>query len=224
MDRELLFHYPDFEEALREALNKPEGAITEADLLRVEELYCSEFSFSAEDHATLHRCTNLKELCIKQHEGIFDFSALTPLKSLRILTVCGSLFSSTLTFTNISALGQLPCLEELFILDFDTIDLTDIKQVPQLTGIEVGWSCSVTGLDSILCLPNLKHICVADTVVPSLSFVNQLDSETELELLGVITDEPFDVEILNRFSKLEVENLRIAGQWHFCPLRDTGGA
>lgn len=218
MNRELHFHYPDFEEALREALSKPEGAITEADLLRVEVLYCSEFSFSPEDYATLHLCTNLKELGIEQHDGGFDFSLLTPLKSLHFLTVCGSIFSSTLTFTNVSALAQLPCLEELFILDFDTIDLTDIKQVPQLTWLEVGWSRSVTGLDSVLCLPNLKHICVADTVVPSLSFVNQLDSETELELLSVETDEPFDVENLKRFSRLKVENLRIAGEWHFRPL------
>ena len=215
MNHELQFHYPDFEDALREELKKPEGAITEADLLRVEELYCSEFSFSPEDYATLYLCSNLRELGIEQLNGVFDFSLLTPLKNLRTLSVNGSIYNSTLTFSNVAALGQLPCLEELFILDFDTIDLTDITEASQLTYLEVGWSFSVTGLDRVPCLPNLKHFCLADTNVPSLDFVNQLSAETELELLGVKTDAPFDVEDLKRFSKLEVENLRIAGRWYF---------
>ena len=218
MGKEVIFHNPEFENAVRETLNKQEGFITEADLLRIEELYCDEFSFSPEDYPTLYLCKNVKDLCIEQHGGVFDFSVLTPLKALRYLTVRERIFNWELKFTNLSALSQLPCLEEVFIIDFDSIDLTDIKDVTQLTVLEVGWCRSVTGLESVTLLPNLNSFCLADTSVPSLEFLNQLSPDVALDLLAVETAAPFDVENLKRFSRLEAENLRIAGEWYFCPL------
>lgn len=218
MSKEVIFYNLEFEKAVREALDKWEGAITDTDLLNIEELYCDGFSFSPKDYPTLYLCKNVKDLCIKQHGGVFDFSVLTSLKQLRYLTVCDSIVSWKLKFTNISALGQLPCLEELIVMDFDCIDLTDIKDVPQLTFINVGWSCSITGLESVTQLPNLQTFWLTDTTVPSLEFLNHLSPDTDVELLGVETDEPFDLENLKRFPKLEVESLRIAGEWYFCPL------
>ena len=219
MSKEVIFYNLKFEKAVREALDKWEGAITDTDLLNIEELYCDGFSFSPEDYPTLYLCKNVKDLCIEQHGGVFDFSVLTPLKQLRYLTVCESIFSRKLKFTNISALGQLPSLEELIVVDFDCIDLTDIKDVPQLTFVNVGWSCFITGLESVTQLPNLQTFWLTDTTVPSLEFLNQLSPDTDVELLGVETDAPFDLENLKRFPKLEVENLRIANAWYFSPRR-----
>lgn len=217
MSKEVIFYNLEFEKAVREALDKWEGAITDTDLLNIEELSCGDFY--PEDVPMLLLCENLKDLAIEQYDGDFDFSVLIPLKQLRSLLIKGANASWTLNFVNISALGQLPCLEELIVMDFDCIDLTDIKDVPQLTFINVGWSCSITGLESVTQLPNLQTFWLTDTTVPSLEFLNHLSPDTDVELLGVETDAPFDLENLKRFPKLEVENLRIADAWYFSSRR-----
>ena len=217
MSKEVIFYNLEFEKAVREALDKWEGAITDTDLLNIEELFCEDFY--PEDVPMLLLCENLKDLAIEQYDGAFDFSVLIPLKQLRSLLIKGANASWKLNFVNISALGQLPCLEELIVMDFDCIDLTDIKDVPQLTFINVGWSCSITGLESVTQLPNLQTFWLTDTTVPSLEFLNHFSPNTDVELLGVETDAPFDLENLKRFPKLEVENLRIADAWYFPPRR-----
>ncbi len=184
----------DVEKAVREELKKPEGAITENDLLLVTALGVSGNNTTLTD---LYRMPNIEHISFR---GISENLDMTPVKSLKKLrgfsTLLGDLedisFLEGLTgletlyvgknaITDISILRQLTKLKEIDLRQnlFELDDMTIFSQMTDLEYLSI--ECvHIRSLNGIETLKNLKSLNIYDTGFGEISPLLEL---TQLEKL-----------------------------------------
>jgi len=119
------FPDPDLEEAIRDAIDKPTGTITESDLSGITALYAQGMNIA--DLSGIEHCTNLDTIFLDGNY-ISDITPLSDLTQLKKLYISYNLISDT------SALANLKNLEELGIADNHISDITPLSG---LTNLEI---------------------------------------------------------------------------------------
>jgi len=142
---EVTFPDPNLEAAIREALNKPEGPITDEDLAGLTELDAS--SRGITDLSGIENCLNLQSLYL----GDNRISDITPLISL---TGLKSLSLSMNLITNIDPLRNLVNLENLSLGSNRIWDLTPLSGLTKLRSLNL-WANEISDITPLSSLINL---------------------------------------------------------------------
>lgn len=190
----------DVEKAVREELKKPEGAITENDLLQITALNPSVYDTTLTD---LYRMPNIEHIFFHGVSENLDMAPVNALKKLRgFLTLMGDLedisFLKGLTeletlyvgknaITDISVLHQLTKLKEIDLRQ-NLFALDDMSIFSQMTDLEyLDIACvHIRSLSGIETLKNLKKLNIYDTGFDDFSPLLEL---TQLEELWLYVDD-----------------------------------
>jgi len=183
------FSDPNLETAIREALNKPEGEITRADLLKLTELDASNRGIT--DLSGIENCLNLRVLRL----GNNRISDITPLASL---TGLKSLDLSMNLITNIGPLKNLANLEDLGLGSNRIRDLTPISGLTKLRNLNL-WANEICDITPLSGLKNLKALTLNGNQIRDLSPLSGL---TELEYLRLEGNRIKNLEPLRKLMNL----------------------
>lgn len=226
----IAFHHEEYELAVREAIGVPDRPLTEADLMKVENLDCSNFDFLREDLETLKKCKALKTLAISIGTNGLDFLSAFPmlrdlflvywgravdfrefscLQNLESLTVSGGDYSS-IPFTETEALTSLKKLTSLTFHEFGTVDLSFLERMPWLELFFCGWPNEAANVASIGKLPHLQELLLYDMRLDNLDFFDELPDTVKLDLGIEIAKEGYAPEKLRRFHKS-----RTRSEWEY---------
>lgn len=230
----LQFHEPRFEEKVRETLKTFDRDLVLADLKEILELDCSEFIMLRDDYAILAECTALRTLYLEAWPDIlpvvgsltqlqelqmtciefrcdFDLRELTGLRKLETLSLSGGDWS-TMNFLHIEALSVLQHLRSLGFHEFGSVDLLPLTELPHLDTFFCGWGKDVKHIETVVQLPNLKHLSLIDAEVKSMDFLDELDENVFVELCGIRTSREYNIRKLKRFRQRNICELTIAGK------------
>ena len=108
--QEVQFDDPNLEAAIREAIGKPDGAITEVDLQSITELEAPDNNIS--DITGIERCVNLEKLVLGGWQSSNEVADISPLKELTNLTY---LQLSDNQISDVTPLAKLTKLETLHL-------------------------------------------------------------------------------------------------------------
>lgn len=197
----------DVEKAVREELKKPEGAITENDLLRITTLGVKGYDITLAD---LYHMPNIEYISFKEISESLDMAPVNSLKNLRsFATLLGELedisFLEGLTeleylyvgknaITDISVLRGLTKLKEIDLRQnlFKLDDMTIFSQMTDLEHLDVG-CVHIRSLNGIETLKKLKRLNIYDTGFDDFSPLLELTQLEELWLCSLdVTQEQVD--------------------------------
>ena len=155
----------NFEAAIREALNKPDGPLTDTDLATLTLLNADERNIS--DLTGLEYCTSLTKLDLARNQ-ITDLGALQNLTSLTELTLSGNQIS------DVSPLQNVTSLTKLFL---DGNQISDLQPLVDNSMLDTGDHVNVKGnplsSNSLnTCIPTLQARGVTvefDPIVSSIT-------------------------------------------------------
>lgn len=222
----IIFHHREFELAVREDTKSYGRPIEEPDLLQVEHLDCSNFSFLHEDLETLKKCRSLKALNIsigmidldflaafpmlEELDLVYwgqavDFRAFSCLKELRSLSVSGG-DDSSIPFIETDALTTMKNLSSLTFHEFGDVDLGFLENMPWLEAFFCGWPNEVSNISSIGKLIHLQSLSLMDIRLNNLDFLDNLPDTVELDWCVDIAKEGYEPEKLQRFFKSVVRS------------------
>ena len=160
------------EGALREALDKPEGAITAEDMAALTGLAASQCDIT--DLIGLETAVNLTELFLRDN-NLADLDPLAGLVSLQRLDLGNN------RIDNIEPLGDLAGLRELYL---NGNGISDIDTLLHLTSLE--WldlrSNRLEDLTALAALSDLRWLCLGDNLLTGIEPLAGLNSLQWLEL------------------------------------------
>ena len=191
---EIHFSDPNLEAAIREALNKPEGPITDVELAGLTGLDASERGIS--DLTGIEHCINLDWLDLDQNQvrDIGPLSGLTNLQSLE------------LPHNQISDITALSGLTNLQGLDLRDNEIRNISSLANLTSLE--WlalhSNKITDLAPLSDLTNVQDLGLNSNQISDISPLSNLTNLQTLNLGGSQID---DISALRRLANLQVLDL-----------------
>ncbi len=191
---EVTFPDPNLEAAIREALNKQEGAITEEDLAGLTELDASERGII--DLTGIEYCINLEWLDLRGNQ-ITDISLLSNLTNLQ------TLWSD---HNQISDITPLSILTNLQWLGLSSNQISDIGPLIGLTNL---WGLSLSGnqisdFSPLSELTNLQWLNLRDN---QISDIRPLSSLTNLQELWLDWNPISDFTPLSNLTNLQALNL-----------------
>ena len=220
---EPFFADANLEGAVRQALGRPGGALTPADLASLTRLEAS--SANIQNLAGLEHATALTFLDLSRNQDISDVSplaSLTNLDTLRLDHASITDVSPLVSLTNLESLdlegtditdagvGSLASLTNLLFLDLGQTGITDtgvasLASLTSLTDLDLsGTSITDTGVASLASLTSLTSLRLGAT---SITDVSPLLSLTNLEHLNLS-----DITTLNEASLLtHIPALEAAG-------------
>ena len=171
---EVTFPDPNLEAAIREALNKPEGPITEEDLATLTELDASGRGII--DLTGIEYCINLEWLDLRGNQ-ITDISLLSSLTNLQ------TLWSD---HNQISDITPLSSLTNLQWLGLSSNQISDISLLSGLTNL---WFLSLSGnqisdFSPLIGLTNLEVLHLRGSQISNISPLSNLIKLWELYLDG----------------------------------------
>ncbi|MGI5819481.1 MAG: leucine-rich repeat domain-containing protein, partial [Armatimonadota bacterium] len=212
---------PNLLAAIREALGKPTGEITEADLQEVTVLWAENSGVS--DLTGLELCTNLNKLWVRRN-GVSDLSPLSRLQNLTVLDIgqCGVRDLSPLAnvrslevlymdrngaITDLEPLRRLPSLRVLWAYSLSMTTLEPLSDLTTLTALRVHHSRQVTSLEPLRGLTNLRELSCHDTacptVAPDVVWMDPLSDLVNLESLRLDYTSVSTLEPIAGLTKLK---------------------
>ncbi|MFC1716071.1 leucine-rich repeat domain-containing protein [Candidatus Poribacteria bacterium] len=179
--------------AIREAIGKPEGAITESDLQAITELVAAEKNI--QDISGIERCINLTTLNLNNNQ-IVDITPLSNLTNLERLFLIDNPISdmkplSKLTrLTNLNlggtGIGDLAFLANLTRLESTNLDVNQISDITPLAG-----------------LTNLAQLSLIDNQITDIISLSKLTNLEALRLRGnPIEIDSDDLALLSKLTNL----------------------
>jgi Leucine-rich repeat (LRR) protein len=177
------FPDPNLEAAIREALNKPSGAIHASELAGLANLTASDSGI--EYLSGLQYCTNLTELDL-WHNQISDISPLGNLTNLTYLELGDN---------GISDISPLANLTNLMYLYLYSNEIGDIFSIGNLTNLK-SLSLQYNQVDDISPLASLTGLTELDLWSNQISDITPLANLTDLTLLYLPRNQISDVSPL----------------------------
>jgi Leucine-rich repeat (LRR) protein len=183
--------FPDsnLEVAIREAINKPEGAIYLSDLESLTNLVASQKGIS--DISGLEYCSNLQQLDL-QDNNISDISLLADLKNVNGLHLDGNKIS------DIMALSGLTNLHGLWLAGNDINDISPINGLIRLESLVVSDN-NVSNISPLAALISLEWL---DLVNNNITDISPLSGLTNLDWLPLGGNNISDISPLVKNSGL----------------------
>jgi len=202
---------PNLETALREALNKPTGAITNSDLASLTSFAATYRNIS--DLTGLQYCINLTWLDLSNNQ-INNLSPLSELENLIFLALWHNQVDGVASLSKLISLrelylggdanraGNLTNLEHLSLWRNQVTDISPLNGLTNLKELYLGGGGNHVGDDINLLsgLTNLQRLDLGETQVSNIS---PLSSLTKLEYLSLWRNQVTDISPL-----VELINLR----------------
>jgi Leucine-rich repeat (LRR) protein len=228
----LIFPDENLEEAVREAIDKPEGALLISDLEGLSYLDASRREIA--DLTGLEHCINLTELGLFGNQisdisplenltaltwlrldsnQIIDISPLADLTSLTYLNLYGNEISDVTTVSNLTSLTTL----KLYLNQIS--DITPVSNLTSLTEIELGNNQII----DIAPLSNLTGLTELQLYLNQISDLSPLSNLTNLTILYLSGNQISDITPLSNLadlSDLRLDNNEISD---ISPLVDNEG-
>lgn len=189
--------FPDavLEQAIREALGKPQGPITTGDLSRLTRLAAD--GPGIENLAGLEHAVNLQELDIYYRNRVQDLSPIAGLTGLKRLNLYDCQIG------NIAPLAGLRNLESLNLQSNQVADLSPLAMLTRLKYLNLS-SNPVSDLSPLRHLTGLENLVLGDNQVADISALAGL---TGLRGLWISGNRIRDITPLVRLTGLETLNL-----------------
>ena len=209
---------PGLEKVIREAINKPKGAIFPSDLEEINEIIVPLGLYIGmgprefiSDLTGLEYCVNLETIHITLSETweIYDLSPLTlteiydlsPLASLTNLRTLDIAYSKINDLTSLSSLNNLTML----LLGSNQIsDISPLALLTNLTSLDLEYN-QISNVSSLAGLTNLEYLYLDDN---QISDILPLASLTNLSKLWVSDNQISDISPLLSLTKLHTLYLR----------------
>jgi Leucine-rich repeat (LRR) protein len=189
-EKEVIFPDPNLEAAIREAINKPDGAIFAPDL---EELtILSVENSEIKDITGLEYCTNLQNLSLYSNQ-ITDISPLSGLTNLQML------FLDINQITDISPLSGLTNLQMLRLGSNQIKDISPLSGLTNLLRLEL-YSNQITDISPLSGLTNLQTLYLDSNQITDVS---RLSGLTNLQELHLDSNQITDVSRLSGLTNLQ---------------------
>ena len=191
-DEELAINDKNLEAALRDAINKPTGALMLSDFVDVDTLNLSEKNININNISVLTRIPNLWELDLSGN----NISDLSPLADLITL---GRLKLNNNNITDISPLAKLTGLR---VLQLDNNNISDISPLASLTELR-DLRLNNNHITDISPLAKLTQLTYLDLSANNISDISPLASLTELEYLMLYQNNISNISALANMTNLE---------------------
>lgn len=150
--------------AVRSALNKPSGDITNADMLKLTELWANSRNISNLDG--LQYATSMQNLFLYNNQ-IIDISALSTLTNLRTLYLNNNMI------VNVTALGSLSSnLQYLALYNNQITDITALGSLTNLKALEL-YNNQITDISALNRLINLGTLSLDNNKISNISSLVQ---------------------------------------------------
>ena len=146
--------------AIRDAVSKPEGGLSDTDYLRVRALYVKGKGIN--DISILSRCKNITKLDLS-YNNIEDLSPLSDLLKLRMLDLDGNHIS------DLSALSNLTELDELFLKETKISSVVALSKLSNLKVLDLDRNPRFENLEGLGSLSSLRTLTFNHTPVKDLS-------------------------------------------------------
>jgi hypothetical protein len=167
-----IFSDPNLEIAVREALNKPSGAISASELAGLANLTASDSGIR--DLSGLQYCTNLTDLDL-WHNQISDISPLGNLTNLTYLELGDNGIS------DISSLGNLTNLKYLSLQYNQVSDISPLANLTSLTELDL-WHNQISDISPLGNLTSLTYLYLPLNQISDISPLTGLTNLTEILL------------------------------------------
>ena len=172
-DDVVTFPDPNLDKAVREAIKKPKGGISEADLASLSYLFLIADRESVADLTGLEHCHNLVRLSV--HGTFSDLSPLSSLGRLEYLVVASSAASQ------LSPLSGLTQLRDLAINGGPVADLSPLSSLSSLASLNLN-SNQIRDLSPLSKLTSLVELSLRRNQISDLSPLSGLTALTRLNL------------------------------------------
>jgi len=180
----ITFGDPNLEAAVREAIRKPTGDITNADVMHLISLDASDRGIYSLDG--IQHLVNLRHLYVG-HNSISDLSPLAGLEDLEFL------YAYFNQFADLSPLAELHQLRRFYFHECNVSDLTPISG---LTNLEIlaGRDNQISDISPISGLENLGLLWLDDNPISDISVISGLTKLEHLSLDRIpVSREAFNV-------------------------------
>ncbi len=167
------FPDPNLEAIVRETIPKPDGDISEADMLSLDHLYGSDRNIS--DTTGLEYARNLTDLELTRNP-VTNFSGFTGLTNLQILTWIWSPLNDLTFVTNLVNLRRAVIYGNQFE------DISPVLSLTKLELLQLDWNPAITNLTIVSAMTNLTHLSLAGDGVTNVAFVSSLTGLQGLSL------------------------------------------
>lgn len=210
--RVLSFADPVIEAETRRILDKPEGEITEADVLTV-----TEFGRWSEDMVTgdistlsdLRWFQNLEYLDLDRR-GLSSLGGVQDLPQLRTLSLRDN------SITGLSPIAGLSNLTDLDVARNPISDYSPIRFLPQLEGLCIGDNGA--GYTDLSFLSGLTHLASLYAPWCGVSDISVLENMPDLEYLQLFHNDVSDISVLHGLKKLNYLELGLNNISDVTPL------
>lgn len=200
---EIAFADPVMERLIREALDRPRGAITDADCEEITELNTMglyEDAGKTEDQEALkiHSLKDLKwlpgltHLYISGQDEIRDFSEIGICGRLTVLQICSS------ALEDLSFLSRLPLLSDLYLSGNNISDVSALADCPNIRCLSIEGN-PVTDLSGLTALSHLLSLSMDDDHLKDYSLLREWEELSYLHIYGL---EDLDYDALGELPGL----------------------
>ncbi|MCL0041613.1 leucine-rich repeat domain-containing protein, partial [Peptococcaceae bacterium] len=183
------FNDLNLEKAVRDALNKPEGDITVADMLTLTELDASRREIG--DLTGIEYATNLTYLDLGWNQ-VSDINALSNLVNLTELYLYDNQIS------DISALSSLVNLIGLYLYGNQIRDISVLSNLTDLTYLDLSEN-EISDISALSSLVNLTGLYLYGNQIKDISVLSNL---TDLTYLDLSENEISDISALSNLTNL----------------------
>lgn len=194
------FTDPKIEKMVRVQLDRPSGDLYAAQLASITELQNDGLDGEIRSLKDLEYLPHLQVLRINEELLIEDYSPLSNLTELKILSMAGCALSDE----SLSVISSLSALTELSINRNKITDLSTLNQLEQLEFLNASNNKLTTTVD-ISAFPRLKYLHLTDNGLYDLSGLSDL---RELLYLDVSENAVTDLSPLSGLKALEELSLR----------------
>lgn len=177
------FHHAGLEAEVRRKLEKPEGAITKAELAKIKSINLAKGEpVDYLDPCVFPHLTGVKDLFL----GPGKLSDLSPLGKLTRLE---SLRATANLVTDISPLGNLKQLDRLDLANTLVSDISALAKLPNLTELQLDGS-KVTDISALANHPKLERLTLNRTGVRDVSALKTVKTLKSLNVSGSAVSDP----------------------------------
>ncbi len=184
---------PNLEIAIRQAINKPTGEITQENMMGIQSLEINNVDINSLEG--LQYAKRIESLRINNNDSqLTDLSPLRELVKLRTIVI------------NNAKIEDLTPLENLIQLDglvFNYNNITDISVLSNLLNLS-GVEFKNNNISDITPLYNLSKLRFLDFIFNNISDIEVLSNLTNLEWVVLTGNKIEDIESLKGLTKLEV--------------------
>ncbi len=188
------FEDPVIEQAVREALQMPEGQMTFADTRKIDVLTLNDASLTHVQD--LENLVRLRELTM-QRCNLTDFAPFTTLSSLMYLNLEENEIS------DLSGIEMLTRLQVLSISHNPVADISMLPQLPHLFALSAA-GCPISDFTPLASIEKLSNLSLSECGLEKIDFLRDCG---ELSVLWLDENEISDLSALSQLSNLTVLGL-----------------